>query len=100
MSLYYKVDQSIYNKLCALAFRIADNKYMLERYGIKETEIERASNHKTICLIFEELDAAGVPFWVQNSTIAFGEDWRRYKSDCLYYWLRGRGVDVSGVSCL
>jgi hypothetical protein len=100
MSLYYKVDQSIYNKLCGLAFRIADNKYMIERYGVKGSAVERAQNHKTIIMLFNELDAARVPFWVQNSAISFGDDWRRYKSECLYNWLRARGVDVSGVSCL
>lgn len=98
--LHYELSQENYNKLCGLAFRIADNQYMIERYGIKETETERAQNHKTICMLFEELDAAGVPFWVQNNSIAFGENWRRYKTERLYYWLRARGVDVSGVSCI
>ena len=100
MSLYYKMDQSIYNKLCGLAFRIADNKYMIERYGTENTKTEREQNHKTIYMLFDELDAARVPFWVQNYTIAFGNDWRRYKTEQLYYWLRARGVDVSGVSCI
>ena len=100
MSLYFKMDQSIYNKLCGLAFRIADNQYMIEKYGEKGSEVDRAQNHKTITLLFNELDAAGVPFWVQNYTIAFGNDWRRYKTEQLYYWLRARGVDVSGVSCI
>jgi len=100
MSLYYKVNQNVYNKLCGLAFRIADNKYMIERYGIEGSAVERAQNHKTIYVLFDELDALQVPFWVQNITISFANDWRRYKSECLYYWLKARGVDVSGVSCL
>ena len=98
--LHYELSQENYNKLCGLAFRIADNQYMIERYGVKGSEVERAQNHKTITLLFNELDAAGVPFWVQNNSIAFGENWRRYKSEQLYYWLRARGVDVSGVSCI
>ena len=98
--LHYTLSQANYNKLCGLAFRIADNKYMIERYGTENTKIERAENHKTIIMLFNELDAAGVPFWVQNNSIAFGENWRRYKSEQLYYWLRARGVDVSGVSCI
>lgn len=98
--LHYELSQENYNKLCGLAFRIADNQYMIERYGTENTKIEREQNHKTICMLFEELDAAGVPFWVQNNSIAFGESWRRYKTERLYYWLRARGVDVSGVSCI
>lgn len=98
--LDYKLNQDNYNKLCGLAFRIADNKYMVERYGLKDTEAERAKNHKTIVMLFDELDAGGVPFWVQNYSIAFGENWRRYKTDHLYYWLRARGVDMAGVSCI
>ena len=98
--LHYTLSQKNYNKLCGLAFRIADNNYMIERYGRENTEIERGENHKTICMLFNELDAAGVPFWVQNNSIAFGENWRRYKTEHLYNWLRARGVDVSGVSCI
>ena len=98
--LHYILNQSNYNKLCGLAFRIADNQYMIEKYGEKGSEVERAQNHKTITLLFNELDAAGVPLWVQNNSIAFGENWRRYKTEQLYYWLRARGVDVSGVSCI
>ena len=98
--LHYTLSQENYNKLCGLAFRIADNQYMIERYGVKGSEVERAQNHKTIALLFNELDAAGVPFWVQNNSIAFGENWRRYKTEHLYYYLAARGVDVSGVSCI
>ena len=98
--LHYTLNQSNYNKLCGLAYRIADNKYMIERYGTENTKTEREKNHKTIYMLFDELDAARVPFWVQNTTISFANDWRRYKSECLYYWLKARGVDVSGVSCI
>ncbi len=38
--LHYELSQENYNKLCGLAFRIADNQYMIERFGINETEIE------------------------------------------------------------
>ena len=98
--LHYELSQENYNKLCGLAYRIADNKYMIERYGTESTKTEREKNHRTIYMLFDELDAARVPFWVQNTAIAFANDWRRYKSECLYYWLRARGVDVSGVSCI
>lgn len=100
MALHYAVNQSVYNTLCGLAYRIADNAYMIERYGVDDSAVERAENHKTIVGLFEKLDSSGVPFWVQNDVIAFGENWRRYKTDCLARWLSGRGCDVSGVSCL
>lgn len=98
--LYYELTQDVYNTLVALAYRIADNAYMIERYGIDDTEVEREQNHKTIIMIFNELDQAGVPFWVQNSAIAFGDDWRRYKVETLYSWLAGRGVDCKKVTCI
>lgn len=86
--LSYEINQKTYNMLCGLAYRIADNKYMIERYGTKETEMEREESHKTITLIFDELDKNNVPFWVQNTVINFADDWRRYKETTLATWLK------------
>ena len=85
--LHFEIDQKTYNKLLGLAYRIADNNYMLERFGRKESEIERAENHKSIMLFFEELDLAKVPFWLQNTVIQFAENWRRYKTENLAKYL-------------
>lgn len=96
--LSYDCTQKIYNILCGLAYRIADNAYIIERYGVKGSAIERKENHATICGLFDELDACGVPFWVQNNAIAFGDDWRRYKTEFLKNWLVARGVNCDAVT--
>ena len=67
------------NALEGLAYRIADNAYMIERYGREEVQPELAENHKTICGLFETLDKLSVPFWVQNTVIFWAENWRDYK---------------------
>lgn len=69
------------NALEGLAYRIADNQYMIERYGRKAAEHELKENHKTIIGLFEKLDSLKVPFWVQNTVIFYFEDWRRYKTE-------------------
>lgn len=96
----YKVTQKQYNSLSGLAYRIADNAYMIERYGAKDTEIERAENHLTILDLFDELDNSGVPFWVQNAVMCWAENWRVLKTDYLVQFLTGRGVDCSAVSII
>lgn len=96
-SLQFKLTQEQYNTLDGLAYRIADNAYMLERYGRDESEIERQENHKTILGLFDQLDALRVPFWVQNTIICAFENWRRYKTEYVFQVLECRGVDCSAV---
>lgn len=96
--------QEIYNALSGLAYRIADNQYMIERYGTEESAIERAQNNLTILDLFDSLDKKNVPFWVQNTVICWAENWRRYKTDCIVSAFDkfknnpGFSVDFSGVS--
>ena len=73
-----------------LAYRIADNAYMRERYGDDEPELENV--RKTIHSLFDELDRLQVPFWVQNTVIVWAEDWRRYKTDDMASYLTTRGI--------
>lgn len=94
----YRLTQKQYNTLSGLAYRIADNAYMIERYRAKDTEVERAANHLTILDLFDELDKSGVPFWVQNAVICWAENWRQYKTNYLSDFLSSRGVDCSSVS--
>lgn len=68
-----------------LAYHIADLEYMKERFGRDDAEL--SGIRKTISLCFDQLDRLQVPFWVQNSVIAFASDWRRYKSVYMRPWL-------------
>lgn len=74
------------NALEGLAYHIADNAYIKERYGDQEPELKGV--HETICSLFDELDKLQVPFWVQNSVVAFAENWRRYKDTYMDAYLK------------
>lgn len=91
-TLYFNANTEQKNALIGLAYRIADNAYMVERYGTEETKMERADNHKTIMLLFDQLDALRVPFWVQNSVICAAENWREYKSGAIISRLEKRNI--------
>lgn len=82
--LSFVCTQEIYNTLSGLAYRIADNAYMIERFGREDASIELGQNHKTIISLFDKLDALHVPFWVQNAVMSWAEDWRRYKTGYVY----------------
>lgn len=74
------------NALEGLAYHIADSAYIKERYGANEPELKGV--HETISSLFNELDKLHVPFWVQNSVIAFAENWRRYKDTYMDAYLK------------
>lgn len=92
--LHFKAENTAQrNALEGLAYWIADSNYIKERHGANNPELDRVD--KTIQLIFSELDALGVPFWVQNSVIFFASDWRRYKSNYADQWLlKNRNIDL------
>ena len=81
--------------LDGLAYRIADNYYMIERYGKTEAAFELAENHKTICGLFDKLDKLAVPFWLQNAVIFWAENWRAYKSEYMETGLKKAGYNVT-----
>ncbi len=78
--LQFEYNQEQKNALEGLAYRIADNAYMIERYGREEAAPELQQNHKTIIGLFADLDKMNVPFWVQNTVIGWAENWRDYKT--------------------
>lgn len=81
------------NALEGLAYWIADSKYIAERFGADDPELERS--HLTIKDCFDSLDRLGVPYWVQNAAVAFAENWRRYKSEYMDSWmLKNRNVNM------
>lgn len=72
--------------LKGLAYWIADRAYLIERYGRDEPEIKTADN--AIISLFDKCDELQIPFWVQNTVMAFAEDWRRYKTEYMEIYLR------------
>lgn len=90
--MQYRYNREVYNALDGIAYRAADNNYMIERYGADGAAVEIAENDKTVSGLFDYLDALNVPYWVQNAALAFGRDWRRYKSGSLSAWLADRGI--------
>lgn len=93
----YKYNRDVYSALEGIAFRQADTSYMLERYGADGAAVELEENRKTVSGLFDYLDALAVPFWVQNAALAFGRDWRRYKSGSLSEWLAARGISPTAI---
>lgn len=75
-----------------LAYWIADNRYMREKYGDSDPELKIVDD--TIHALFDSLDRAGVPFWVQNSVIICAENWRRYHSIGIEADLKKRGITI------
>ena len=88
--LQYTLTKEQYSNLCNLAYFHADIHYLRERHPEEKGEIEKV--HKTICFDFELLDALRVPFWVQNTVLAFSESWRRYKAEYLRDYLNTKGI--------
>ncbi len=80
------------NALQGLAYWIADNAYIIERYGADDPERENVK--KTISMVFDELDALRVPFWVQNVVICFAENWRKYKAVYLSAFLETKNIFI------
>ena len=82
------------NAIEGLAYHVADAAYISERYSLDDPEYIVAHNNTLYC--FAELDLLGVPFWVQNSIIAFAGDWRQYKRESMSEWLlKNRSIDLA-----
>lgn len=94
----YTYTKEVYNHLDGIAYRAADNNYMVEKYGADGAAVEIAENKQTVSGLFNALDAMGVPFWVQNAALAFGSNWRRYRSASLAAWLQDRGITLQTIN--
>lgn len=81
--------------LAALAYHVADCNYITERYGTLDPEAHKADAN--VKATFRDLDKLEVPFWVQNTIVAFATDWRRYKSVYMDSYLRSKGIDLIPV---
>lgn len=73
-----------------LSYWISDIEYIKERFGVDDPEL--SISRKTVESLFDKLDKAGVPFWVQNSVIAFASDWRRTKAVGIWEALKPLGI--------
>jgi len=82
------LDHKRIKELEYLARWTADLSYIRERYGADDPDAEVSRG--SIRLAFELLDQLAVPYWLQNSAMAFAEDWRRYKSMSLWTYLAQR----------
>ena len=91
-SLKFEANNKQKCALEGLAYWIADNAYIIERYGADEPELKTVN--KTISLLFENLDALCVPFWVQNAVICFSENWRKYKETYLSSFLKTKNIYI------
>ena len=90
MTLNFKATKTQKNLLQGLAYWIANNRYMREKFGDSDPELKVVND--TIHALFDSLDRAGVPFWVQNSVIICAENWRRYHSIGIESDLKKRGI--------
>lgn len=88
--LAYELNKKQFAALEGLAYWIANKYYITERFGYDDPEIKVC--HDTILSLFDELDALKVPFWVQNSVIAIGENWRKYKSNYFDFLLKEKNI--------
>lgn len=94
--LTFKLNKEQLKALEGLAYWIADENYIIERYGIEDPEITKCRETITKC-IFPECDNLNIPFWVQNAVICFSENWRQYKSVYLVSFLKTRNIIIEGV---
>lgn len=90
--LSFKANAKQKSLLQGLAYWIADNRYMREKYGDSDPELKVVDD--TIHALFDSLDRARVPFWVQNSVIICAENWRRYHSIGIEADLKKRGITI------
>lgn len=81
--------------LAALAYHVADYYHISEQYGSSDPEAHKADVN--VKATFRDLDKLEVPFWVQNTIVAFATDWRRYKSVYMDSYLRSKGIDLIPV---
>ena len=52
----YKYSREVFNHLDGIAYRAADNSYMVERYGADGAAVELEENNKTVSGLFDRLD--------------------------------------------
>lgn len=86
----YTATHKAYNLLESLTYWMAETAYCREKDPEDTGFLSKAD--KTIHFLFEQLDREHVPFWVQNSALAIGENWREYEKCNLRILLENKGI--------
>ena len=88
-----KLNKAQFNALEGLAYWIANLSITLERCPNDSHEIKRCRDTiENSC--FPACDDLKIPFFVQNSTVFFADNWRRYKTEYLRDYLESRNIIV------
>lgn len=77
-------------ELEGLAHWHAELCYCYERFPDDGGAIQQA--RRTISLLFDVLDAHGVPFWVQNNVLTWSEEWRNLKREDIGTAMRRKNI--------
>lgn len=88
--LHFDATRRQSQELEGLAYWIAERSYTLERCPDDADDLRRADN--TIRLHFDLLDRLGVPFWVQNSVMAWASDWRNTRRQSIRPAMAARNI--------
>ena len=91
--LSFHADRQQSNALHGLAYWVADEHFIRERYGNDDPEIQVCSRTINEC-IYPSLDRLHVPFWVQNAVSVFAENWRTYTSSYMDEYLRAKNIII------
>ena len=91
MRMTFSATQEQYSELEGLAYWISRISRGLEEND-GETDPEIESMRKTVNFIFDRLDEEKVPFWVQNSVLAWAEVWRNTKQEYFSEAMKKRGI--------
>ena len=75
----YEATAMQFATLEALVYWTANKAYTAERYPDDTEELKRCNEEIRDRLNYCDIEK--IPFWVQNAALAFGGDWRRYKSE-------------------
>lgn len=86
----YTANKKAYSLLESLTYWMAEISYCREKDPDDIGFLNKAN--KTIHFLFDQLDRAGVPFWVQNSVLAIGENWREYERRNLSVLFKNKGI--------
>lgn len=88
--LNFTANRKQYDILECIAYWNKTLSYYTERYGLGDNEIPKIQD--SIELAFEEADKEGIPFWVQNNALMFGNDWRFAERNGFRDFLNEKGI--------